>query len=135
MTKLRRMFRLTEFSKRFTEIPINEYFDWERRKARKMLDLPAENFHTKITSINLYLKDMTKKGLWTSDSEVAKKDAWRMSSGDTKHKYKERAKQLRNGEQKQQIVDFEQNKLPQLLSDPAQFYWLLSVSFNFYRSG
>ena len=57
-------------------------------------------------------------------------DSWRQLSEAQKLKYYKEADQLRN-KQKQQMADFKQNKLAQVLSDPQQFYWLLKVSLIF----
>ena len=132
MTKLRKMFRLREFAKPFTEAD----FERVRSKARKMVDLPAEDFAPQINAYLLYLKDARKEGLWRTLQDVHSEvnDLWKQLPDDEKLRYKERAEQLRN-RQRQQMADFKKYKLPELLSDPEQFYWLLSVSFNFYRSG
>ena len=60
-------------------------------------------------------------------------DSWRQLPETQKLKYYKEADKLRNN-QKQQMADFKQNKLSQVLSDPHQFYWLLNVSLIIHRA-
>ena len=117
MIELRKLFRLKEFSKHFTV----EDFELARNKARETQKFPAENIQTRKSPFDLFLKDIKKNGLWKTQLEAGQ--LWKQLPDDKKSAYEEGSKSL-----KQQIADFEQNKLPKLLNDPSQFYWLLRVS-------
>ena len=117
MVELRKLFRLKEFSKHFTV----EDFELARNQARETQKFPAENIQTRKEPYDLFLLDIKKKGLWKTQLEAGK--LWKELPDQNRSQYEERSKSV-----KQQIADFEQNKLPQLLNDPTQFYWLLRVS-------
>ena len=119
MAELRKLFRLKEFSKKFTP----EDFEQARNKTREKQGFPAENIQQRKRPFDLFVKDIINQGQWTTRAEVGQ--LWKQLSNDKKSKYEESSSRV-----KQQIADFEQNKLPQLLKDPNQFYWLLRVSIT-----
>ena len=106
MVELRQIFRLDEFSKRFTP----EDFEEARNKARKQQNFPAENFQA-VSAYQLFVKDIRKHD-----------HLWKQLSFDQQQEYRKRSERL-----KQEISEFEQKKLPDLLKS-RQFYWLLRVS-------
>ena len=117
MTELRKLFLLDEFSKNFTQ----EDFEQTRNKARETQGFPAENIQKRKGPYDLFVQDVVKQGQWTTQAEVGQ--LWKQLSDDERSEYEERSKSV-----KQQIVEFEQDKLPQLLNDPQKFYWLLRVN-------
>ena len=117
MIELRKLFRLKEFSKHFTV----EDFEKARNKARETRSFPAENIQARNSPFGLFVKDIIHQGQETTHAE--RSQLWKELPDDEKSAYEERSISV-----KQQIADFEQNKLPQLLNDPKQFYWLLRVS-------
>ena len=123
MAELRELFRLDEFSKHFTQ----EDFELARNRARDLQNFPAENIQTRISPFDLFLADVKKKGQWTTQLEAG--HLWKQLPDDKKLVYEDVSKRVN-----QEITEFEQDKLPQLLNDPKQFYWLLRVSYNYYRT-
>ena len=123
MAELRKLFRLEEFSKNFTQ----EDFEQARNKARETQGFPAENIQKRKAPFDLFVQDVIKQGQWTTRAEVGQ--LWKQLSSEKRSEYEERSKSV-----KQQIVEFEQDKLPQLLNDPQKFYWLLRVNSYYSRS-
>ena len=122
MAELRELFRLKEFRTDFTK----ESFEEARNKARETHNFPAQNFQA-IRPYDLFLQHVKNEGRWTSYNEVI--HSWKQLPEEERSEFEEKAKRV-----KQEIADFEQNKLPQLLNDPKQFYWLLRVSSSYYHS-
>ena len=122
LAELRELFRLPEFRTHFNK----KDFEEARNKAREAQGFPAENIQTRKGSFDLFLHDIKKEGRWTTQGDAGQ--LWKQLPEDTRSKYEEKAENV-----KQEIAKFEENKLPQLLNDPKQFYWLLRVSFNHYR--
>ena len=118
MADLRELFRLKELRTDFTK----ESFEEARNKTREAHNFPAQNFQ-RIRPYDLFLQHVKSEGRWTSFNEVVQ--LWKQLPEDERSEFEEKAKRV-----KQEIADFEQNKLPQLLSDPNKFYWLLRVSFK-----
>ena len=124
MAELRKLFRLQEFSKNFTQ----EDFEQARNKARENQGFPAENIQKRKCPFDLFVQDVINQGQWTTRAEVCQ--LWRQLPDDKKTEYEERSKIV-----KQEISDFEQGKLPKLLNDPKQSYWLLTVSTTLIEVG
>ena len=122
MADLRELFRLKELRTDFTK----ESFEEARNKTREAHNFPAENFQ-RIRPYDLFLQHVKSEGRWTSFNEVVQ--LWKQLPEDERSEFEEKAKRV-----KQEIADFEQNKLPLLLSDPNKFYWLLRVSFKHCRN-
>ena len=120
MAELRKLFRLDEFSKNFTQ----EDFEQARNKARENQGFPADNIQKIKGPYDFFRHDIKKKGQWTTRAEVDQ--LWKQLSSEKRSDYEERSKSV-----KHRIVEFEQDKLPQLLNDPQKFYWLLRVNCNY----
>ena len=122
LAELRGLFRLPELRTLFNQ----ENFEDARNTAREAQGFPAENILTKSRPYNLFLHEIKQEGRWTTRNQVIQ--LWKQLPEDARSKYEERAEKV-----KQEIAEFEKNKLLQLLNDPKQFYWLLRVSFNYNR--
>ena len=121
IAELRQLFRLKEFRTHFTK----KSFEQARNKARETHNFPAVNIQKRSAPLDLFVQDVIRQGQWTSLSKVGQ--LWKQLPKDKISEYQKRSEKV-----KQQIAEFEQNKLPQLLNDPTQFYWLLRVSFSNY---
>ena len=119
---LRKLFRLKELSNYFSQ----EDFEEARNRSREAQSFPAENIQSKKGPFDLFVQDEIKQGRRNLRAEVAR--LWRQLPVDQKSEYEQRSFKI-----KQEIADFEQNKLPQLLNDP-KFYWLLRVSSNHHHN-
>ena len=117
LAELRQLFRLQDFRTHFTQ----DDFERERNKARKKQSFPAENIQTRKRPFDLFEQDLIKQGCWTSRADVGQ--LWKQMPEDKRSEYEEKSKKV-----KQEIAEFEQTKLPKLLKDPKQFYWLLRVA-------
>ena len=119
MAELRKLFRLEEFSKNFT----HGDFEQARNKARETQGFPAENIQTRKGPCDLFVQHVIQQG--HCKTIIEGQNLWKQLSDDERSVYRGRSKSI-----KQAIADFEQNKLPKLLNDPKQFYWLLRVNYN-----
>ena len=122
IAELRELFRLQEFRRHFAE----EDFQQARTKARETHNFPADNIQ-RIRPYDLFLQHVKKEGRWTSYNEVI--HLWKQLPEEEKSEFEEKAMRV-----KQDIANFERNKLPQLLNDSTQFYWLLRVSLRYQLS-
>ena len=90
MAELRKLFRLQEFSKNFTQ----KDFEQARNKARENQGFPAENIQKTRRPYDLFLQDVIKQGQWTTPAEVGQ--LWKQLSSKKRSDYEERSKSLKH---------------------------------------